>query len=41
MVGFVDETTKDISMSDTDSWLNKDDKDDPRGRVGENWPWSK
>ena len=21
------------------SWINTEDKDDPRGRVGEGWPW--
>ena len=24
---------------DKDSWLNIDDPEDPRGRVGEGWPW--
>lgn len=41
MVGYVDESVKDMSINDADSWLNIDDKEDPRGRVGENWPWSK
>jgi len=22
-----------------DSWLKIDDEDDPRGRVGQQWPW--
>ncbi|CAJ1961739.1 unnamed protein product [Cylindrotheca closterium] len=26
---------------DADSWLNIRDVEDPRGRVGEGWPWSK
>jgi len=37
MVGYTHSTTK----TDTDSWLNIDDKDDPRGRVGLEWPWDK
>jgi hypothetical protein len=39
MVGYIDEKDKNID-SDPDSWLNIDDKDDPRGRVGTNWPWN-
>ena len=26
---------------DADSWLNTQDPEDPRGRVGEGWPWAK
>lgn len=26
---------------DAESWLNIKDEQDPRGRVGEGWPWSK
>lgn len=26
---------------DADSWLSIKDEEDPRGRVGEGWPWSK
>mmetsp|Transcript_43828 Transcript_43828/g.105724 ORF Transcript_43828/g.105724 Transcript_43828/m.105724 type:complete len:187 (+) Transcript_43828:50-610(+) len=26
---------------DADSWLNIQDEQDPRGRVGEGWPWNK
>jgi len=37
MVGYTHSTTK----ADADSWLNIDDKDDPRGRVGLEWPWDK
>ena len=29
------------AQHDDDSWLNIKDKEDPRGRVGENWPWNK
>mmetsp|Transcript_5430 Transcript_5430/g.14699 ORF Transcript_5430/g.14699 Transcript_5430/m.14699 type:complete len:89 (+) Transcript_5430:151-417(+) len=25
---------------DPNSWINTHDPDDPRGRVGEGWPWS-
>lgn len=43
MVGYVDvnksQKSKNGSSDDADSWLNIDDKDDPRGRVGTNWPW--
>lgn len=35
MVGYASFTTQ----SDADSWLNIDDKDDPRGRIGIEWPW--
>lgn len=37
MVGYTDSAAK----SDVDSWLNINDKDDPRGRVGLEWPWNK
>ena len=26
---------------DMQSWINIDDKEDPRGRVGQGWPWQK
>ena len=26
---------------DADSWINIQDEEDPRGRVGMNWPWEK
>ena len=26
---------------DIQSWINIDDKEDPRGRVGQGWPWQK
>mmetsp|Transcript_23497 Transcript_23497/g.32956 ORF Transcript_23497/g.32956 Transcript_23497/m.32956 type:complete len:138 (-) Transcript_23497:80-493(-) len=29
------------ATKDADSWLNIDDKEDPRGRVGVEWPWQK
>mmetsp|Transcript_22577 Transcript_22577/g.49007 ORF Transcript_22577/g.49007 Transcript_22577/m.49007 type:complete len:187 (+) Transcript_22577:43-603(+) len=35
MVGYVDPR----SREDDDSWLNIQDEDDPRGRVGMQWPW--
>ena len=38
MVGYID--PKDTS-SDEDSWLNIKDDEDPRGRVGIEWPWGK
>ena len=25
----------------TESWLDINDKEDPRGRLGEGWPWSR
>ena len=34
-----DQPMYDISQNDPDSWLNTPDEDDPRGRVGEQWPW--
>jgi len=37
MVGY----TQTAATADADSWLNIDDKDDPRGRVGLEWPWDK
>lgn len=27
--------------SDADSWINIDDEEDPRGRVGVQWPWER
>ena len=36
MVGY----TASSAVNDGDSWLNIDDKDDPRGRVGVEWPWN-
>lgn len=38
MVGYRD--PKDTT-SDEDSWLNIKDDEDPRGRVGIDWPWDK
>mmetsp|Transcript_16160 Transcript_16160/g.23012 ORF Transcript_16160/g.23012 Transcript_16160/m.23012 type:complete len:171 (+) Transcript_16160:107-619(+) len=35
MVGYVEKTV----LADSDSWLNIKDTEDPRGRVGLNWPW--
>mmetsp|Transcript_29866 Transcript_29866/g.45804 ORF Transcript_29866/g.45804 Transcript_29866/m.45804 type:complete len:139 (-) Transcript_29866:156-572(-) len=29
------------ATKDADSWLNIDDQEDPRGRVGVEWPWQK
>ena len=29
------------NISKEGSWLDTDDTDDPRGRVGNGWPWSK
>lgn len=37
MVGYSDENTED----DQDSWLNTPDTEDPRGRVGTEWPWQR
>lgn len=37
MVGY----TQSAATADADSWLNIDDKNDPRGRVGLEWPWDK
>ncbi|KAL7523834.1 hypothetical protein ACHAWF_000687 [Thalassiosira exigua] len=37
-----DETSNDADapkVHDADSWINTPDKDDPRGRVGVQWPW--
>ena len=28
-----------MNLNDDDSWLNIDDKEDERGRVGDLWPW--
>lgn len=28
-------------QNDEDSWLNTNDPEDPRGRVGVEWPWEK
>jgi len=43
MVGYVSQSQQQRNRTktdhDVDSWLNIDDKDDPRGRVGTNWPW--
>jgi len=30
-----------VSVDDEDSWLNTHDPEDPRGRVGTEWPWQK
>ncbi len=38
MVGYVDRSEK-TQADDADSWLNIDDEEDPRGRVGVQWPW--
>lgn len=27
--------------NEEDSWISTKDKDDPRGRVGQGWPWNK
>ncbi len=27
--------------NDVDSWLNIQDEEDPRGRVGVSWPWER
>ena len=42
MVGYIDTSNNSNSTEDqdADSWLNIDDKEDPRGRVGTNWPWN-
>lgn len=37
MVGYKNPQTD----SDEDSWLNIKDEEDPRGRVGVQWPWSR
>ena len=37
MVGYVG--PDDAAKKDDDSWLNTDDAEDPRGRVGVVWPW--
>ena len=37
MVGYVG--ADDVAKKDEDSWLNTDDEEDPRGRVGVMWPW--
>eukprot|EP00978_Attheya_sp_CCMP212_P016192 scaffold42226_cov45-Attheya_sp.AAC.5 len=37
MVGYKNPQTE----SDEDSWLNIKDEEDPRGRVGVQWPWSR
>ena len=37
MVGYVG--SDDVAKKDEDSWLNTDDEEDPRGRVGVMWPW--
>lgn len=37
MVGYVG--AENAAKTDDDSWLNIDDEDDPRGRVGVVWPW--
>ena len=37
MVGF----TEPQKQTDTDSWINIVDEEDPRGRVGVHWPWEK
>ena len=37
MVGYVG--PDDAAKKDEDSWLNTDDEEDPRGRVGVMWPW--
>lgn len=29
----------DAAAGDGDSWINTKDEKDPRGRVGEGWPW--
>ena len=34
-------TLLDPSQNDPDSWINTADKEDPRGRVGVEWPWQK
>mmetsp|Transcript_24659 Transcript_24659/g.30327 ORF Transcript_24659/g.30327 Transcript_24659/m.30327 type:complete len:159 (+) Transcript_24659:181-657(+) len=42
MVGYVDPSRKNSNSKDNedpDSWISIDDKEDPRGRVGINWPW--
>jgi len=32
---------RDPSATDPDSWMNIKDTEDPRGRVGTQWPWQK
>ena len=40
MVGYVGAVGADnAAKTDGDSWLNIDDDEDPRGRVGVVWPW--
>jgi hypothetical protein len=34
-------TNKNQKSVDDESWLDIKDEDDPRGRVGAGWPWSK
>jgi hypothetical protein len=34
-------TGSDRTHDDEDSWINIDDVDDRRGRVGEQWPWQR
>mmetsp|Transcript_5013 Transcript_5013/g.9527 ORF Transcript_5013/g.9527 Transcript_5013/m.9527 type:complete len:148 (+) Transcript_5013:164-607(+) len=38
MVGYQEPSRNDKEI-DSDSWLNIIDEDDPRGRVGVQWPW--
>ena len=39
MVGYVG--ADNAAKTDGDSWLNIDDEEDPRGRVGVAWPWER
>jgi hypothetical protein len=39
LISLVPPSSKKASLQDSDSWLNTKDAVDPRGRVGEGWPW--
>lgn len=44
MVGYSpDKQSRDLNPEsfDADSWINIKDEEDPRGRVGVQWPWDK
>lgn len=45
LVGYEHHTKKkkknNANNDNDDSWLNIDDKEDPRGRVGTEWPWDR
>ena len=37
----VDKSASNQDNGTSESWLDINDKDDPRGRLGEGWPWNR